>query len=242
MGKLKKTVTNGTDEAPVATTGTLTLSRVWLFGLAALITVSLLIDGAVYLNSPTDPPPSATSEATSADVMAEEASGVWGTLETSPIVISPPIEYVPMNWGPLGMPEWYFPNASADQARSFLESSGVAAGDIASVMATAAPAPAVQGVVVRPSFDVIRRLSPDTRARVYLQLGKTPLNADQAASYRFYGNAVDDWLGTNLLAPSTRQLVESLVYRQNGFMFFADMSLVRTQVSEIVELQRLVKR
>jgi hypothetical protein len=219
-----------------------TVWRTWLFGLGALISVPLLIGCASHLNSTTGAPVSATSEVTP-DVMAQQASGVWGALETSPIVISPPIEYVPtVNWGRIGMPEWYFPNASADQARSFLESSGVAAGDLASVMATVAPAPSVQGVVVRPSFDVIRRLSPETRARVYLQLGKTPLNADQATAYRFYGNAVDDWLGTDFLAPSTRQLVESLVYRQNGFMFFADMSVVRTQVSEIVELQRLVKR
>jgi hypothetical protein len=245
MSRTRKTEA-GAEEPALRTRSapTIAVPRRWLVGLLALVTLPWIVVAAIYVSAE-----SGSSDVTAGDapgspeVMAKEASGAWGRLHVSPIIISPPIEYVPMNFGPARAPAWHFPQANIDQVRAFLTSSGLEPNDLVSVMTTARPDPEIAGVVLRPTFDVIRRLTPATRAAIYLELGKFSLNEAQADSYRFFGQAVTDWLGSDaLIAPSTRAIVEPLIYSHQGFLYFADIDLVRTQISDVPELQRLVKR
>jgi hypothetical protein len=52
---------------------------------------------------------------------------------------------------------------------------------------------------------------------------------------------VDEWLGTARVTPRTLSLVRPLVYEHGGFVFFADIDLVRAQVDDRAELRRLAK-
>jgi hypothetical protein len=95
------------------------------------------------------------------------------------------------------------------------------------------------GLVIRPSNDLLARLSPDVRARVYVPLMRDERNRPQFEAYRYFGTTIDEWLGTRI-SPDTRRLVEPLIYRHEDFLYFADIDLVRSQIED-GELQRLVK-
>ena len=171
---------------------------------------------------------------------AAAAKGPWGTLAVTPIVISPPLELVATNWGPVAEPHWYFPGVSPDELEAFLRSAGLAAADAASVRATART-DRTGALVASPDADLVRGLDRETRAHVYTLLARSPLNFDQAQSFRFGGASPDAWLGGSLISPPTRALVEPLIYEHDGFMHFADLDRIRSEIRDPEEIRRLAK-
>jgi hypothetical protein len=211
----------------------------WLITLAALIMVPWAIVGALYYRWDVTPEP--TSRIEGPGKTSQAATGAWGTLTLTPIVISPPLEYVSADWGRNEAAEWVFPDATTDVVAAFLGSTGLAPEQLAQVMPRARQEPRIRGVVINPPADVVRALSPDTRARLYTQLSKSTLNFDQAQSFRFFGTTTRDWFGGTLMSAATRQLVEPLVYKDGEFLHFADIESVRSQISAPEERQYLAK-
>lgn len=167
--------------------------------------------------------------------------GRWGEIVVRPIAISPPLEYIPTDAGPVFVPRWFLPQASRDDVRQALGVVGFP-DDVARPLADAAsPAAGTPGFWLQPSREFVRSLDTTIRARLYRQLAKFPANFSQQAAYRYFGSSVDDWLGT-AVAPRIRQLVNPLIYRDGDFFFFADLELVREEIGQGPELQRLVKR
>jgi hypothetical protein len=184
--------------------------------------------------------------------LADEASetvGAWGELVITPIAISPPIEYVSRDWGELQPSVWHFPPVTGDELESRLVSLGLDQADASRLRSTARSSP-LGGLFVTPDAELVGRLAPDVRARIYIELarigvragGEVPLNYDQQTAYRYYGSSIDEWLGTGLLSPETRQLIDPYFYRYNDFLFFADIEQVRSRIHDADELQRLAKR
>lgn len=223
--------------------------RAWLT-LLTVLGIAPWVALGVTLFRPTGgprPPDAALSSA----APAQAAGGPWGDLDITPITISPPIEYVPKNWGAIQASAWTFPDATAGDAERFLVSAGLPAADAARLRAGARSTPVVNGVSLLPDAGLVRSLSPDVRARIYLKLGelgvgvdrtRAPINFDQVTAYRYYGDSIDDWLGTSTLQPATRALVDPFIYRHDHFLYFADIEQVRPAIQDPAELQRLAKR
>jgi hypothetical protein len=167
--------------------------------------------------------------------------GPWGELTTTPVVISPPIEYVPAASGPVRAPEWYLPNVSLDEFRQLLRLFGMPPNQSAELLAATRPVADIRGLTARPGADLVRALSPEIRAKLYATLAHQPLNAPQYEAYRYPGTSVGEWLGSNIVSPETTRLVESLAYRHNGFTYFADLDVIRPAIADPAERQRLVK-
>ena len=137
---------------------------------------------------------------------------------------------------------------TGDELEGLLTSFGLGRDDAARLRSSARSAAPVPGLFVVPDAELVGRLAPDIRARLYLWLGRSalsgytdaPINFDQVSSYRFYGDSPDDWFSG--LAPDTRRLVDPYVYRHDGFMYFADIEQVRSRIDDPDELQRLAKR
>ncbi len=158
----------------------------------------------------------------------------------TPIVISPPLEYIPVTDGPIRAPIWHFASTTPDRLRDQLMTDGLASNDAAALSAAAKPdIPA--GLVVAPPSTLVRALNPDVRARLYTQLAANPSNLDQQTAFRFHGRSIDDWLGPDV-APETRQAVDPYVYRDGEFLFLADLESVRAEIGNGPTLQHLVKR
>jgi hypothetical protein len=162
-----------------------------------------------------------------------------GTLATVPIVISPPIEQIPRNWGPITGPEWYVRAANARELETYLATSGLTPADVRVIRETARQLDN-ETIVVTPPVELVRRLSPEVRAGLYLPLMHDERNRVHFEAYRYAGTTVEEWLGQAPVSAETLRLVEPLVYRHTGFLYFADIDLIRDQLED-GELQRLVK-
>lgn len=217
-----------------------TLPKAWLIALAAFLIVPWLIVGAIYFQQSTET--AASRPAESSSVPRVSAPGPWGQLAVTPLVISPPMEYIAGDWSRGNEPDqWFFPGTPVDVMEAFLASTGLSADQVRRLKASARPHPGIKGQVIAPEAELVRGLSPEVRARLYLELGKTQLNFDQANAFRFHSASIEDWLGKSSVSPATRQVVDPLVYRDGQFLLFADTEVVRALVGDEQELRRLAK-
>ena len=213
--------------------------RTWLAVLTALVIVPWIGLSAWYFwDDSTSELTTPTGENAPADLATP---GPWGRLLSTPIVISPPLEYVSTEWGPPGPPVWDFPHLNADQVQALLVRAGMPAEAAARVRATARPVPQIKGVEVQPDPAVIEALSPDVRGRLYQQLASMRGTYAQLHPFRFEGPSFDTWFRGSLTSGETRALIEPLIYRDGDFMFFADLALVRPRITDEEELRRLIK-
>jgi hypothetical protein len=168
--------------------------------------------------------------------------GPWGQIETAPIIISPPLEYIPAYpEAPPSHVTWAFPHTPAAELRGFLEKIGVDARTREAILATTRSEPKIGGVVATPALETVASLPSDVRARLYLTLGAYPENPRQQSAYRFFAQEPEDWFRGAPLRPETLSLVRPLLYRNAGFLLFADMEVVRSRLTDESELRRLHK-
>lgn len=214
----------------------------WLVVVCALIVVPWLIVATFYSRGSR----SAAAGATNAGAPAATGTPVggdarpWGQLVVTPIVISPPLEYVSSNWGPPEPPRWHFPRATRSDLERFLSTTGLPPDQVREIVTSARED--ADGVVASPDPRIVRGLDPKVRADIYTQLAKSGRNGRQRDAYRFLASSGEEWLGHSLIAPRTRQLVEPYIYRVGDFVYFADIDLVRPEINDAAELQRLAKR
>ena len=247
MSALKKSETKGPEkvsgprgEGP-ADRALFAVPRAWLIAGLALVSLPWAVAGLLYVRDrgpvarPGDP-------VTTVAPSRSAAAGPWGRLTLTPIVVSPPIEYVAADWGRVEETfRWYFPGTSLEVLHAFLSSTGLPAEQVARLQAAARPDERIRGLTIQPGLDLLQSLDPEVRARLYLQLAKSRLNGDHANSFRFFGTSTADWLGGSLIKPETRALVERLIYRDGDVMHFADAEIVRARVTAGDERQRLAK-
>jgi hypothetical protein len=212
--------------------------RPWLVVLAVMLIAPWGIVTAMWFwPARPDAPPVAADHGRPAD----GDLGPWGRLTLVPIVISPPLELVSTDWGAARQPTWFFPGANADQIVQMLQAAGVPAGAAARFRSEARSEPRIAGVVLTPDPAWVRALGPDVRARIYQVLGRSGFNVDQAQAFRYRGPTPDAWLGSSLISPRARQLVEPLIYRDGDYMLFADVELIRAELDGEEELRDLAK-
>lgn len=214
--------------------------RKYFLSVVVLLTVPWLIAGAIYLRHvgarAPEPPPLVS------EFPLERRAGPWGPLTATPIVVSPPLEYVAADWArPEHADSWFFPGVSPDEVRNALGSFGLPADSVARLMANARQEPAIRGTIIVPDLQIVRTMNVEVRARLYSALAKHPLNSDQAHSFRFVGSDPDSWLRGSLISPETQALVRPLIYRAGEFMHFADAALVHREIVDSRERQRLAK-
>lgn len=219
-----------------------TLHAGWLLALAALGVIPWLVAGAFYFRNAPIPPANGPANAALATPLKPPSPGPWGRLSVTPIVVSPPLEYISSDWGRKGgADEWHFPGTPPEVMEAFLVSTGLSRGQVSQLRASTRPDERTKGLIVRPDPELVRNLSPQVRAKLYLELAKTQLNFDQANPFAFYGASAEAWLGGSLISPQTRQLVEPLLYSDGEHMFFADPEIIRSQVTDVEEQRRLAK-
>ncbi len=214
------------------------LLRPWLIKLAAVLAIIPWFGKA---GAPPDQLSQAGFALNNEPSLKEIRYGKWGELTLVPTVISPPLELVSTEWGQMRRPAWFFPGMSADKAAGMLQAAGVRADDAARMSAKAQFEPRIDGVVFTPDSVWVRSLAPEIRARVYAILAKSELNSDQARSFMYRGANPEVWLGSSLISPQTRRIIEPLIYRNGEYMMFSDLQLVRAEIDSDEELRRLSK-
>lgn len=221
---------------------TLAVPRAWLIALTILLVLPWLVAGGLYLRELREDRGVDRRASAAAAYPRQAEQGRWGRLTLTPIVVSPPLEYVAADWGREPGPDvWYFPATSGDLLETFLAASGLPHEDVARLRASARADSRIQGLTITPDPEMVRRFDPQVRSRIYMQLAESQLNFDQANSFRFFGSSPAEWLGGELISDETRQLVEPLIYHAGGFMHFADVEAARARIADPAELRRLAK-
>lgn len=243
---MAKKVGSTSVEAPRPGPELVVVSRAWMLGLAALILVPWLL--AAWLHFGRSPavaggsPREAPAPASAAAGTVVGSPGPWGQIQTTPIVISPPLEYIPEDpEPPASRAAWVLPRARRSDLERLLEEAGVGPPARDSILATAREDPAVGGVVAFPDLATVEALGPGSRERIYLGLARFAENPRQQNAFRFFGGSPDEWLRNAPLRPETVQLVRPLVYRHEGFLLFADIDVARARIADAHELRRLTK-
>jgi hypothetical protein len=218
------------------------LPRAWLITGLTFLMVPWIAVAAIYLRDPAAQTEGSLQPATTGP-SRPAAAGPWGHLTVTPIVVSPPLEYVAADWGRNddGPFRWHFPGTSVEVLHAFLASTGLTADQVARLEASVRADNRIRGLTLQPDLELLRSLDSQVRARLYFQLAKSRLNADHGNSFRFFGASTDAWLGGTPISAETRQLVEPLIYRNGDIMHFADVEIVRSLVKDPEELRRLAK-
>ena len=180
--------------------------RIWLIAFGFLIVAPWLVAG-LYLWWPSRATP---SPASATDAPSAATSGPWGTLILSPIVISPPVEFIRDDWArrPDAGTWWFMPGMRPEEAGAFLSSTGLSREQVSRLLSTLQAAPKINGFVLTPDQDLVRGLAPDVRARLYVQLAKSMLNADQVNAFRYASDSTETWLGPARISPARRDEFE----------------------------------
>jgi hypothetical protein len=216
--------------------------KYWLIAGLGLLVIPWLVVATIYVRAPDGTVAADRPEVTTVGTTRAAKPGAWGRLSLTPIIVSPPLEYVAADWGRRDRPHrWYFPGTSPELLRAFLSSTGLTAEQIVKLESTVHREERIAGLSLSPDLELLRSLDPQIRARLYLQLAKSTLNEDQGNSFRFFGTSAEQWLGGTMIAPETRQLIEPLIYRDGDFMHFADAAIAHARITDRQELQRLAK-
>jgi hypothetical protein len=115
------------------------------------------------------------------------------------------------------------------------------ADQVSRVLAVTTAVPEIRGLVAQPDPELVRALTKQVRGDLYRLLGQSPLNPRQFNARRYPALSVGPWLAPAGLSADTLRLVEPLTYQREGFLFFADLDLIRPQITDPDELHRLIK-
>ena len=167
---------------------------------------------------------------------------MWGRLEYTPIVISPPLEFVPdptIKYYSRGA-EWHFPQTNTTELSMLFKSINLSEPFRKKLISMTAPNKTTGGMSIYPPREFVLNVSPKDRSALYIALREDQRNVNQQALFPFRGNSPDEWFAGSGVSPATRKLVEPLIYRRGEFMYFADLPSIgylpaRTERSNLLK-------
>ena len=136
---------------------------------------------------------------------------------------------------------WRFPNTGLVEFSSLLDRLSLPGPLAGQLMSLAQIDASSRGMVVRPSRELVMRLTRQSRGELYAALCGYMANEDQQKQFVFRGVSTDQWFDRASISPKTRELVEPLIYHRDGFMYFADLRSIAGSVTPRSELPELVK-
>lgn len=165
----------------------------------------------------------------------------WGELIVRDIKIQPPDEYLAFELQHITTPAWIFDGLSASQVGQLMLSCGLNQQQVDSALSPSKVSVSSSGVTIRPDNDLLVSLSPQTRARLYHELARSPENQHMRFPFCYPGNAFDEAFATNKISPAVTQMVRKLLYSRGELQCFSDYELVLQQISDKSEQMRLLR-
>lgn len=204
------------------------------FGLIVWLSIS-------RLNSPPVPAPPAAPTTNQAEPFTKGRHGPWGEIEYVRVNIEPPDEYIPTGLESFEAPRWLFPGYSREQLRAFLETCELTQPERAELLNETKWTEATNGLALAPTEDLILKLNPAARGRIYAALSASRENMLQYAPSTFRSGGFDDWFGKSGLPVGTLKLLRTLVYQRGSALCFSDLPQVCSRIPDPAERRILVK-
>jgi len=166
------------------------------------------------------------------------AHGPWGELHEWDIRLEQPVEYIGFEQTRPGLPNWNFNSMTESAVHDLLIACGMSGSQVAGFLKCRWPE--FQGsFVISPKEDLLLSLSPEVRARLYLELSKNQVNRFQCTPYFFPSQSIDTLFLTDGYNnyQEILSLVKRLSYQRNGFTYFSDPEIVMSHLGS--EKERL---
>jgi hypothetical protein len=162
----------------------------------------------------------------------------WGELVVRDIKLKPPEEYLAFELQHITPPAWNFDGTSVDHVREVMLSSGLTEEQVSGALTSAKSCNGA--TMVSPDNNLVLSLSPQTRAKLYHELGRNNGNEHMRFPFCYSKGEFEEAFAAEKISPTTTALVKKLLYARGGLQCFSDYELVLLQIKEKPEQMRLL--
>ena len=168
--------------------------------------------------------------------------GPWGNLESLPLYIEPPEEYLPVKHRleESGL-AWKFAGYTPALLSALFDLGDFNSDQKTELLDQSKWAVSNDGIVINPSSDLIISLSPHSRKVIYGVLAQIPGNAVRNNRSYFPANKFDEYFAKSGLSPDIVELVRKLSFPHGSLLFFCDAPLVLSKLDNYQDKLRLMK-
>jgi hypothetical protein len=165
--------------------------------------------------------------------------GPWGDLDYVRIDIELPEHFIDVDH--TNAPEWIFPGYQKEQLAQFFQSVELTTPQLETLLKKTPWELRDEGIVVRPSDEMVWSLSTASRAKIYAALASSPENLNQFTAFSYRPARLADRFRYSGLHDSSIKMFKDLLYPQGSIVRFADVDLVLRKISDKAERIRFVK-
>jgi hypothetical protein len=165
----------------------------------------------------------------------------WGELVIRDIKIQPPEEYLAFELQQIKTPVWIFNGLSVAQIRQLMFSCGLTQAQVDRALVPSKVSVSDSNTTVAPDNELVASLTPQTRAKLYHELARSPENQHMRFPFCYKGNTFEEDFATNKVSPSVTAKVKKLMYPRGDLQCFSDYELVLLQVPDKEEKMRLLR-
>lgn len=167
--------------------------------------------------------------------------GPWGKLRCSYIYLEAPKSLIDNFPIPNTTPRWSFPGELEPQLADFFRRASLSEALI-SVLLSEQLMVRENGIVhVFPPLPDLEALTPESRAIIYTELSKHPVNEFCAAPILIVGQSVQEWYRTSKLRPELISKIEQMCYKRGETTAFSDVSAILNYAESDSEARAIFK-
>jgi hypothetical protein len=167
--------------------------------------------------------------------------GPWGNLESIPLYIEPPDEYLPIDTVEQSGTAWNFDGYTPESLSALFDLADFSPDQKAELLDQSKWTVSASGIVVSPSPDLIISLSPHSRKVIYGVLAQIPGNAVRDNRSYFPADKFDEYFAKSGLSPEIVEMVRKLSFPHGRLLFFCDAPLVLARLDNYQDKLRLMK-
>ncbi|HEX9058859.1 MAG TPA: hypothetical protein VF941_01625, partial [Clostridia bacterium] len=160
-------------------------------------------------------------------------SGPFGNLELTSFIIQPSADFIlnQTNFNELidmfeSSKQWIFKNITLKEIRSLFRRAGLDDLTCNELLSNTSAASDGNGYVTTPGDLFFMALTPEVKAKLYPLIGNYSDNIMYAQPLYFYSDNAKEWFYNISLSDDIKEKILSLVYGNNGIVYFSDSHLI----------------
>src|ERR1043166_9593590 len=135
----------------------------------------------------------------------------WGDFEYDELPLHGPSDLLPDTSRPLVGPRWFFGDGTREQITALINSLDYGPADTATLLDPARWEPSGKGLYLSPPAELVLKLGPATRARLYRVLANFPENSAQRNPFRFRLYCFHQWFADSGLGTEPLEILRGLI-------------------------------
>ncbi|MBL9134196.1 MAG: hypothetical protein JNG86_23480 [Verrucomicrobiaceae bacterium] len=168
-------------------------------------------------------------------------AGTWGNLIGTYIFLEAPQAMVDTFALPSTQPKWSFPAAMLPELPAFLKKAGMDDTTISRLVTTSNVVREADFVHLVPTIPEVESLPALTRAAIYTELAKYPVNEYHTDPVLIIGTSVREWYASSKLRPDLIAKIEKLSYLRGDTIAFSDISVLLNYAQSDSEARQIFK-